>query len=68
MPETNVRIQEPKYFEQTVSDYSDVVPLLQKVYQDTEYTDFLFTTHFGRQKEKGPDKTIKRSAGRAKFT
>lgn len=38
---TNVRIQQPKYFEQTVSDYSDVVPVLQKVYQDTEHTDFL---------------------------
>ena len=68
MPEMNVRIQQPKYFEQTVSDYSDVVPLLQKVYQDTKHTDFLFTTHFGRQKEKGPDKTTKRSSGGAEFT
>lgn len=52
MPAMNVRIQDPKYFEQAVSDYSDVVPLLQKVHQDTEYTDFLSDTHFGRQKEK----------------
>lgn len=52
MPETTARIQQPKYFEQNVSDYSDVVPLLQKVYQDTEHRDFLSTTHFGRQKEK----------------
>lgn len=52
MPETDACIQDPKYFEQGVSDYSDVVPLLQKVLQDTEHTDFLSATHFGRQKEK----------------
>lgn len=26
----------PKYFERAVSDYSDVVPLLQKAHQDTD--------------------------------
>lgn len=26
MPEMNAHIQDPKYFEQAVSDYSDVVP------------------------------------------
>lgn len=52
MPATTACIQDPKYFEQGVSDYSDVVPLLQKVQQDTEHTHFLWATHFGRQKEK----------------
>lgn len=52
MPESAACIQDPKYFEQGVSDYSDVVPLLQKELQDTEHTDFLSATHFGRQKEK----------------
>lgn len=68
MPEMNARIEDPKYFEQLVSDYSDVVPLLQKVHQDTEHTDFLSDTHFGRQKGKKVQQNIKRSAGRAEFT
>lgn len=32
IPETTVCIEDPKYFEQAVSDYSDVVRLLQKVH------------------------------------
>lgn len=52
-PASNACIQDPKYFEQNVNDYSDVAPLLQKVHQNMEHTDFLSATHSGRQKEKG---------------
>lgn len=68
MPAMNVRIQDPKYFEQAVSDYSDVVPLLQKVHQDTEHTDFLSGTHFGRQKGKRPKQNYKKKCRSAEFT
>lgn len=69
MPEMNARIQDPKYFEQAISDYSDVVPLLQKVHQDTEHTDFFVGHRFrSAKRKKGSDKTIKRSAGRTEFT
>lgn len=52
MPATTACIQDPKYFEQGVSDYSDVVPLLQKVQQDTEHTDFFVGYTFWSAKRK----------------
>lgn len=56
MPRPTACIQEPKYFERPVSDYSDVVPLLQKSapgYRTQAL--FLSATHFGRQMKKGSD-------------
>lgn len=40
MPHPTARFENPKYFEQSVSDYSDVVPLLQKKNQDAEHSWF----------------------------
>lgn len=37
MPKPTVPFQDPKYFEQSVSDYSDVVPSYEKNYQDAEH-------------------------------
>lgn len=57
MPATTACIQDPKYFEQGVSDYSDVVPLLQKVQQDTEHTDFFVSyTFWSAKRKKGQTK------------
>lgn len=66
MPQPNACIHDPKYFEQAVSDYSDVVPLLQKMHQDTEHTVFLSDTHFGRQKEKRPRQNYKKKCRAAR--
>lgn len=62
-------IQDPKYFEQNVSDYSDVVPLLQKVHQNTDRTHRFFVGYtFWSAKRKRLRQNYKRSAGRAEFT
>lgn len=68
MPHPTARFENPKYFEQSVSDYSDVVPLLQKKTRMQNTLDFLSALLCDRQKEKVSDKSIKRSVGRAEFT
>lgn len=52
MAQPTARIHDPKYFEQAVSDYSDVVPFLQKMHQDTKHIFFVgYTFRPGKRKK-----------------